>query len=232
MNSCLFFFSFIGHISTFFQICHYWVFVLNFHVTFLLFTTNTALYFDRNSREFWNGFSQGPSEKVTARYKFSPHWELKDVARTELCKCEHNPLEWVCTFPRSFEIATTHEKKKKTRKWSRIIISLLWHEWRPPGLRCRFASIQVPLRFGIYFVTTLFRLWRRIFMQVKQCMSCHRCPTKSPSDTTPPLLKLLLNQLLMLTDIFMTSVKAILAPMLPNNDFEAMTCFYLTLVFS
>ena len=44
MSGCLFSFYFIGHILAQIKICHNWVHVLNFLVTFLLLTTNTALY--------------------------------------------------------------------------------------------------------------------------------------------------------------------------------------------
>ena len=43
MSCCLFSFSYIGHILDSIQICHNWVNVLKFLVTFLLLTTNTAL---------------------------------------------------------------------------------------------------------------------------------------------------------------------------------------------
>ena len=44
MSSCLFSFSFIGHIMTKIKICRNCVSIVNFLVTFLLLTTNTALY--------------------------------------------------------------------------------------------------------------------------------------------------------------------------------------------
>ena len=46
MNSCLFSFSFIGNILAY-QIYHNWFHILNFFVTFLFLTTNTAFYIRR-----------------------------------------------------------------------------------------------------------------------------------------------------------------------------------------
>ena len=45
MSSCLFSFSFIGHILALIKIYQNWVHFLNFLVTFLLLTTDIALYF-------------------------------------------------------------------------------------------------------------------------------------------------------------------------------------------
>ena len=64
MSSCLFSFSFIGHNLAKIKICHNEVHVLNFLVTFLLLTTNTALYFSLLTVEKVSRFSAAdPSQK-------------------------------------------------------------------------------------------------------------------------------------------------------------------------